>query len=107
MTILFLAFSLSKALSDVEEYQCAPVHSHRAWDETDIEKQRKWFIADQEDGGTSGFETVSDPVEAQAATPPAIMPDDGDAPSDRLRPKWLVLAIVATVAAVVVVGLVG
>ena len=35
------------------------------------------------------------------------MPYDGDAPSDRLRPKWLVLAIVAAVATVVVAGLVG
>lgn len=64
-------------------------------------------MADQGDGGTSEFETVSDPVQAQAATPPAIMPYDGDAPSDRLRPKWLVLAIVAAVATVVVAGLVG
>ena len=59
-------------------------------------------MADQGDEEAEGLENVSDPVESETASPPAIMPDNEDVPSDRRRPKWLVPVIV-TVAAVVLV----
>ena len=65
-------------------------------------------MADHDDEGTMDLQSVSDPVEVEASTPPAIMPEDGGAPSGKPRPKWLVPVIVAVVAVVVVVaGLVG
>ena len=66
-------------------------------------------MADQDDEGAAGLESVSDPVGGEAATLPAIVPDDGEAPSGGRRPRWLVPVVVAVVVAVVVVvaGLVG
>ncbi len=62
-------------------------------------------MADQDDEGAAGLESVSDPVGDEASAPVAIVPEDGGAPSGRRRPKWLVLVVVAVV--VVVAGLVG
>ena len=65
-------------------------------------------MADQGDEEAEGLENVSDPVESETASPPAIMPDNEDVPSDRRRPKWLVPVIVAVAAVVLIVaGLVG
>ena len=65
-------------------------------------------MADHDDEGAAGLESVSDPVGVEASTPPAIVPEDGGAPSGKPRPKWLVPVIVAVVAVLVVVaGLVG
>ena len=65
-------------------------------------------MADQEDEEAEGLENVSDPVESATASPLATMQDNGDVPSDRRRPKWLVPVIVAVAAVVLVVaGLVG
>ena len=64
-------------------------------------------MADQGDEEAEGLENVSDPVESETASPPAIMPDNGDVLSDRRRPKWLVPVIIAVIAVMVVAGLVG
>ena len=64
-------------------------------------------MADQDDEGAAGLESVSDPVVGEASAPPAIMPADGGAPSGGRRPRWLVPVVVAVVVVVVVAGLVG
>lgn len=65
-------------------------------------------MANQGDEEAEGLENMSDPVESETASPPSIMPDNGDAPSGRRRPKWLVPVIVAVAAVVLIVaGLVG
>ena len=65
-------------------------------------------MADDDGEGAAGLESVSDPVGGEASAPPAIMPEDGGAPSGRPRPKWMVPAVVAlVVVAVVVAGFVG
>ena len=61
-------------------------------------------MADHDDEGTMDLQSVSDPVEVEVSTPPAIMPQDGGEPSGKPRPKWLVPAVVAVVVAVVVVA---
>ena len=61
-------------------------------------------MADHDDEGTMDLQSVSDPVEVEVSTPPAIMPQDGGEPSGKPRPKWLVPAVVAMVVAVVVVA---
>ena len=65
-------------------------------------------MADQDDEGAAGLESVSDPVVGEVSAPAAIVPEGGGAPSNGRRPKWLVPLVVAVVAVVVVVaGLVG
>ena len=66
-------------------------------------------MADHDGEGAAGLESVSDPVGGEVSAPPAIMPEDGNAPSGKPRPKWLVPVVVAVLVVVVVVvaGLVG
>ena len=65
-------------------------------------------MADQDDEGAAGLESVSDPVGGEVSAPAAIVPEDGGDHSGGRRPKWLVPVVVAVVVAVVVVaGLVG
>ena len=65
-------------------------------------------MADQDDEGAAGLESVSDPVVSEVSAPPAIVPEGGGAPSNGRRPRWLVPVVVAVVVAVVVVaGFVG
>ncbi|MBI0142248.1 hypothetical protein H3V02_03520 [Bifidobacterium sp. W8106] len=65
-------------------------------------------MADHDGEGAAGLESVSDPVGGEVSAPAAIMPEDGGAPSNGRRPRWLVPVVVAVVVAVVVVaGLVG
>ena len=65
-------------------------------------------MADQDDEGAAGLESVSDPVVGEVSAPAAIMSEDGGEPSGKPRPKWLVPVVVAVgVAVVVVAGLVG
>ena len=65
-------------------------------------------MADQDDEGAAGLESVSDPVGGEVSAPAAIAPEGGGAPSNGRRPKWLVPVVVAVVVVVVVVaGLVG
>ena len=62
-------------------------------------------MADHDGEGAAGLGSVSAPVRGEAATLPAIVPEDGGAPSGGRRPRWLVPVVVAVV--VVVAGLVG
>ncbi len=64
-------------------------------------------MADQDDEGAAGLESVSGPVGGEVSAPAAIVPDDGEAPSGGQHPRWLVPVVVAVVAVVVVAGLVG
>ena len=65
-------------------------------------------MADQDDEGAAGLESVSGPVGGEVSAPAAIVPDDGGAPSGGRRTKWMVPVVVAVVVVVVVVaGLVG
>ena len=69
-------------------------------------------MADHDDEGAAGLESVSDPVGGEVSAPAAIVPEGGGAPSNGRRPKWLVPLVVAVgvavgVAVVVVAGLVG
>ncbi len=64
-------------------------------------------MADQDDEGAAGLESVSDPVVSEVSAPPAIVPEGGGAPSNGRRPKWMVPVVVAVVVVVVVAGLVG
>ena len=66
-------------------------------------------MADHEDEGIMDLQSVSDPVGGEDQIPPAIVPEDGEDPSDgKQRPKWLVPVIAAVVVVVVAVaGLVG
>ena len=64
-------------------------------------------MADHDGEGAAGLESVSDPVVGEVSAPAAIMPEDGNAPSGKPRPKWLVPVVVAVLAVVVVAGLVG
>ncbi|MSD91084.1 hypothetical protein [Bifidobacterium asteroides] len=66
-------------------------------------------MADHDDEGALGLESVSAPVEGEDPESPVIVPEGGGAPSGGRRPRWLVPVVVAVVVAVVVVvaGLVG
>ena len=64
-------------------------------------------MADHDGEGAAGLESVSDPVVSEVSAPPAIVPDDGEAPSGGRHPRWLVPVVVAVVVVVVVAGLVG
>ena len=65
-------------------------------------------MTDQGNEGAESLESVSDLVEDEVVTPPAIVPECGGAPSNKSRARWLVPLVVAVVAVVVVVaGLVG
>ena len=65
-------------------------------------------MADQDDEGAAGLESMPAPVGGEASAPAAIVPEDGGDPPGKPRPRWLVLVVVAVVAVVVVVaGLVG
>ena len=64
-------------------------------------------MADQDDEGAAGLESVSGPVGGEVSAPAAIVPDDGEAPSGGRHPRWLVPVVVAVVVVVVVAGLVG
>ena len=71
----------------------------RGWEE-------RMVMADQDDEGAAGLESMPAPVEGEDPTPAAIVPEDGGDHSGRRRPKWLVPVVVAVVV-VVVAGLVG
>ena len=66
-------------------------------------------MAYQGEDGNTGLQSVSDPVEDETSSLPAIVPEDGGEPSGGgHHPKWMVPLIVTVVVAVVVVaGLVG
>ena len=65
-------------------------------------------MADQDDEGAAGLESMPAPVGGEVSAPAAIVPEDGGNHSGRRRPKWLVPVVVAVVVVVVVVsGLVG
>ena len=65
-------------------------------------------MADQDDEGAAGLESMPAPVGGEVSAPAAIVPEDGGDPPGKPRPKWLVPVVVAVVVAVVVVaGLVG
>ncbi len=65
-------------------------------------------MADQDDEGAAGLESVSDPFVSEVSAPAAIVPEGGGAPSNGRRPKWLVPVVVAVVVVVfVVAGFVG
>ena len=72
----------------------------RGWEE-------RMVMADHDDEGALGLESVSAPVEGEDPESPVIVPEDGGAPSGRRRPKWLVPLVVAVVVVVVVAGFVG
>ena len=65
-------------------------------------------MADQDDEGAAGLESMPAPVGGEVSAPAAIVPEGGRAPSNGRRPKWMVPVVVAVVVVVVVVaGLVG
>ena len=64
-------------------------------------------MADHDDEGAAGLESVSGPVGGEVSAPAAIVPDDGEAPSGGRHPRWLLPVVVAVVVVVVVAGLVG
>ena len=64
-------------------------------------------MADQDDEGAAGLESMPAPVGGEASAPAAIVPEDGGAPSGGRHPRWLVPVVVAVVAVVVVAGFVG
>ena len=65
-------------------------------------------MADQDDEGAAGLESMPAPVGGEVSAPAAIVPEDGGDPPGKPRPRWLVPVVVAVVVVVVVVaGLVG
>ena len=64
-------------------------------------------MADQDDEGAAGLESVSDPVVSEVSAPAAIVPEGGGDPPGKPRPRWLMPLVVAVVVVVVVAGLVG
>ena len=65
-------------------------------------------MADQDDGGAAGLESMPAPVGGEVSAPAAIVPEDGGDPPGKPRPRWLAPLVVAVVVVVVVVaGLVG
>ena len=66
-------------------------------------------MADQDDEGAAGLESMPAPVGGEVSAPAAIMPEDGGDPPGKPRPRWMVPVVVAVVVVVVVVvaGLVG
>ena len=63
-------------------------------------------MADQDDEGAAGLESMPAPVGGEASAPAAIVPEDGGAPSGGRHPRWLVPVVVAVVV-VVVAGFMG
>ena len=64
-------------------------------------------MADQDDEGAAGLESMPAPVGDEVSAPAAIVPEDGGDPPGKPRPRWLVPVVVAVVVVVVVAGLVG
>ena len=65
-------------------------------------------MADQDDEGAAGLESMPAPVGGEVSAPAAIVPEDGGDPPGKPRPRWLMPLVVAVVVVVVVVaGLVG
>ena len=65
-------------------------------------------MADQDDEGAAGLESMPAPVGDEVSAPAAIVPEDGGDPPGKPRPRWMVPVVVAVVVVVVVVaGLVG
>ena len=64
-------------------------------------------MADQDDEGAAGLESMPAPVGGEVSAPAAIVPEDGGDPPGKPRPRWLVPVVVAVVVVVVVAGLVG
>ena len=65
-------------------------------------------MADQDDEGAAGLESMPAPVGGEVSAPAAIVPEDGGDPPGKPRPRWLVPLVVAVVVVVVVVaGFVG
>ena len=64
-------------------------------------------MADQDDEGAAGLESMPAPVGGEVSAPAAIVPEDGGDPPGKPRPRWLMPLVVAVVVVVVVAGLVG
>ena len=65
-------------------------------------------MADQDDEGAAGLESMPAPVGGEVSAPAAIVPEDGGDPPGKPRPRWMVPVVVAVVVVVVVVaGFVG